>query len=239
MFDTETTPMPVEVEAEKETNAAIQLAHQFDSYAITTEDQYGIAAIDLKGIKLKTKELDDLRKSLTRPLDESKKRIMDFFMKPLNFLNKAEENIKAAMLAWQRKQEVIRQAEENRLRELQRKEEERIRLEQEKIQKQAEAEAAKGKTDKAFGLTQKADMLTEKADVLAMATPFVNSTVQTVSGISMRKAWKYRIIDETKVPREYLMIDESKLGAMARATKGTVKVDGVEFYADDVIAAGR
>jgi hypothetical protein len=55
----------------------------------------------------------------------------------------------------------------------------------------------------------------------------------------MRKAWKHRIIDETKVPREYLMIDESKLGAMARATKGTVKVDGVEFYADDVIAAGR
>ena len=31
------------------------------------------------------------------------------------------------------------------------------------------------------------------------------------------------------------LADESKLGAMARATKGTVAVPGVEFYAEDLL----
>jgi hypothetical protein len=226
------------VDAENEASEAIRLANRFFAYIVANEDQYSEAGIDLQGIKLRAKELDALRKTMTKPLDDSKKRIMALFAVPLEALEKAESSIKTAMLGWQRKQEAIRQAEENRLRELQRKEEDRIRAEQEKIQKQAEAAMAEGKTEKAFDLAEKADALTDRAAIIANAVPVVESKVQKVSGISTRKIWKYRIIDPLKVPREYLIVDEVKLGKTARASAGTIKIDGVEFYAEDSIAAG-
>jgi len=46
--------------------------------------------------------------------------------------------------------------------------------------------------------------------------------------------YKYRIVDEKLVPYpEYWIIDEKKLGKLARESKGKAKVLGVEFYTED------
>ena len=195
-------------------------------YVIDGPEMYGLAADELKSIKAKAKDLDEMRKSMTRPLDDAKKRIMDFFNKPLSFLTEAESLIKRSMLTYDREQERKRQEEEARLRELARQEQERLRKEAEE---KAAALIAEGKAEEAAEIKQ---------DVPVVPLPTVRTEQPKVAGISRRQVWKARVIDPTKVPRDYLMVNEKALDALAKSTKGEIKVDGVEFYAEDIIAAG-
>lgn len=194
-------------------------------YLIDGPEMYGLAAEELKAIKSKARDLDEMRKSMTRPLDDAKKRIMDFFNKPLSFLTEAESLIKRSMLTYDREQERKRKEEEDRLRAA-------ARAEQERLQKEAEEKAsqlaAEGKTEQAI----------EAAVVPVVPLPTVHVEQPKVAGISRRQNWKARIVDQMKVPRQFLTVDEKALNAYAKATKGEVPVDGVEFYAEDIIAAG-
>ena len=53
-------------------------------------------------------------------------------------------------------------------------------------------------------------------------------------GTSVVPLYKCRIVDEKLVPYpEYWIIDEKKLGKLARESKGQAKVPGVEFYTED------
>lgn len=61
---------------------------------------------------------------------------------------------------------------------------------------------------------------------LIAATPEV--VVPKVAGISYRETWKHRIVDASLIPREYLMPNESSIATVIAATKGAVKIPGVE-----------
>jgi hypothetical protein len=61
-------------------------------------------------------------------------------------------------------------------------------------------------------------------------------SVPKVAGIKARVNWKFRIVDANKIPREYLMPDDVKIGQMVRATKVVGEViPGVEAYSEDGI----
>jgi DNA repair exonuclease SbcCD ATPase subunit len=187
------------------------------------------AGNELKTIKGKLSDLEALRKSLTRPLDETKRRIMDFFRIPQERLEKAEGTIKRAMLQFQQEQEAIRRKEEARLQELARKEEERKKA---ALDARAEKAAAKGNLEKAEELRQ------QKEEVFVPA-PVVNSSVAKVAGVATKQVWKFEISDANIIPKEYMIPDMVKIGAVVRATKGTLAIPGVKIYAEDTIAAGR
>ncbi len=63
--------------------------------------------------------------------------------------------------------------------------------------------------------------------------------VQEVDRIKYREDWKAEVIDPLAVPREYLVIDEKKLAAVARALKADAKVPGVRFFPQKIVVAGR
>jgi hypothetical protein len=44
--------------------------------------------------------------------------------------------------------------------------------------------------------------------------------------------WKYRIVDATLIPREYMMPNEVAIGAVARSLKDKANIPGVEFYGE-------
>ena len=96
---TETT-MIVPVEAAQKTGEAQELAETYSTYDIATAESYNAAGGDLKVLKAKYKELDALRKSMTKPIDESKKRIMELFREPLARLKEAEGIVSTAMVDW-------------------------------------------------------------------------------------------------------------------------------------------
>jgi len=62
-----------------------------------------------------------------------------------------------------------------------------------------------------------------------------------VAGLNVRKVLKWRVVDASQVPREYLSIDPSKVDAAVTAAKGTItpvpSIPGIEFYEDSVVSA--
>ena len=194
---------------------------------IKNHDEYVSAAACLKQIKAKLEEVEQKRLGITRPMDLAKQRIMDLFRPATDGLKKAEIAIKNSMVAWQA--EVARIA----------------RIAQDKIDAEARAKAEAEKAEleaQAVKLVQ-SGQIDQAADLVAAseqieANPVQLTVVQPViQGVSTRTIWKFRIVDESKIPREYLSPNEVKLGAFARSTKGLVAVEGIEFYSQQIIGA--
>jgi hypothetical protein len=90
----------------------------------------------------------------------------------------------------------------------------------------------------------------EAAGYTAEAAELVRDFVQTPTtplvivpapvkapGIQCREVWRYEVMDPAEVPREYLMIDHAKLGAVVRALKGAAPIPGVRMWPERTIAA--
>lgn len=226
----------IPVEVQKAIEATEIMVKSYDNYIVSTQENYAGAGGDLQQVKTKIKELTELRLSLTRPIDESKKRIMEFFSKPLEVLDKVKTAIDGAMRRWLEEQERIRRAEEQRLVEIQRKAAEELQRQA----REAERKASKMKTAKAREAAQVlAEELKEKAVAVEAIAPVVESRVETVSGVSVRDNWLFLIIDANKIPREYMMPDEKLIGSIGKATRGQKKIEGIEFYAEKVISSRR
>jgi len=112
----------MDVDANLSTNpAVIELTEQSETlftvctaYKVANPADYEVAGLELRRVKDAQKRLDELRKSMTRPLDAAKKAIMDFFRAPEDKLAKAEAGIKRAMVTYQDEQERLRREEQRR-----------------------------------------------------------------------------------------------------------------------------
>jgi hypothetical protein len=207
---------------------AEKLAMQVDQWVpglmsriITNQGEYEDAANDLKKVKTLYKTIEEERLSATRPLDETKKRIMEWFRGPLDRLASAENATKGAMISYSNEQDRLRRAEQARLDEIARKEREKL-----------EAQAAKAQ---AAGKVEKAEAIMEKAQVVA--APVVELTVAKTAGISYRTVWEFEIVDETAIPREWLVPDQKAIGGAIRSTQGKISIPGVKAIARKTIAA--
>ena len=61
-----------------------------------------------------------------------------------------------------------------------------------------------------------------------------------LKGTHIRKTWKARIVDESKVPINYgkmciREINMSKLNDIAKYTEGKAEIEGVEFYQEETV----
>jgi len=225
--NTATVDVEITPEAQKLAQESEGVLSVYQNYKIATPQQYTLATDDLKRIKAKAKELEELRKSLTRPLDESKHRIMNFFRRPLELLSKAEGIVKQAMLTFQREEERKRQEKEARLRELARKEEEKKRKQLEEKAKKAEAK----------GDIEKAEELRQQAEIVNIPTPIVPTETTRIEGIKTRTIWRAEVVDINKLPREYMIPNQKMLQQFAQATKGKIPIPGVKFYEEKIIVA--
>jgi hypothetical protein len=191
---------------------------------IICEEQYLEAADFLGEVDKTAKRIDALRVSLTKPLDESKKRIMDLFRGPLDRLAQAKQATKDSMLVFRREQQeaarIAAAAAET----------ERLRLIAEaEAKKQAEIEEAMdaGEIFRAESLAQ---------IVPLPPPPVVVAAPVAACGIAVRKLWRFRVVAPDLVPRAYLQIDERLLADLATSMKGEASVPGVEFYYEESIA---
>ena len=179
-------------------NEVDQFLYDFQEVKITNQDQYTQAGDTVKQIQMKIKKIESKRLEYTRPLDESKRLIMDDFKKITEPLEEFVSELKNKMLAWYK----LEQA--------------RLNEEQKKLEQEALAKA-------------KAE---HKAEV---QVPVINNQLKTQRGdvatISIKKVWKYRIVDETKIPRQYLTLDTAKV---TQAIRDEVRIiDGLEIYQEE------
>lgn len=223
----------VKLMIDKSTHEAVAAAENAllvaKSLVITTPDQLDYAAVQLKAVKAKYNELEATRKSMTAPIDQAKKRIMDFFRAPLGFLEDAERILKNAIATYQREQEIARQKLEAQMQERQRKE-------REKLEQRAENAEAKGQTEKAAALRDTA---------ASVPTP-VLAPMSAPAGVSTRDNWKAEVFDKAMllaavldgvVPGEAILINEQYLNARARVDKAGLKIPGVKAVNSVVVSS--
>lgn len=132
----------------------------------------------------------------------------------LDPLEGAKKSVKSLMSAYDLEQEKIRKAEERKLEEEARKRDEEARL----------AEAIELEKE---GRKDEAEQVLSESSVIPV---FVAKTTPKIEGVVYRTIWKYRITDASKLPREFLVPDEVKIGGVVRSLKGSTNIPGVEAY---------
>jgi hypothetical protein len=192
---------------------------------ITDNESYLLFAGELQEIKRRQKVIDD------RLEPEKKKAYVAYqawndLIKELKAPLLAREAFdKKEMAAWDTEQDRIRREEERRLQEEARKREEEARL-------QAAVEAEKsGDKEEAEAIINEAPAYVPPI-VLPKATP-------KVQGISYRDNWTFRITDTNKIPREYMIPNETAIRKVVSALKDKSNIPGIEVYNERIVAAGR
>jgi hypothetical protein len=198
-----------------------QILSTAKEFKIATNVSYQLAGEELKKIKGAAKRLEDLRTSITKPMDAAKKAVMDLFRDPSDWLANAERVIKGAMVAYQ--EELQRQAREERERA-----EAAARAEQERLAAASARAAERGEMERADSLQAQAEAVQPVAIV---------REAPKVSGISFREVWKFEITDPAAIPREYLTVDETKIRRVVQAMKADAKIPGVRVFSDKQPAA--
>jgi hypothetical protein len=113
---------------------------------------------------------------------------------------------------------------------------ERARAEAEsRVREEAAKAVAKAQAAVANGDQAKADKLMDKAfakvDEIRNAAPIVPDAPDT--GLSLRREWKFSVMDAALLPAEYLMPDEKKIGRIVRASEGKLQIPGVKVWFED------
>ena len=180
----------------------------------------------LKTIKLEGKDLEERRLVLTKPLNDTLKKINGMFQPNIKSLKAIEGTVKNASLAFMEKMEAIQLAEQAKAEaKAQALEDKRIQ----KLNERAAKASAKGN-----------DLMAEKLKVQAenVYVPVVvkSTQVEQQKGISTSKKWKAEVIDKSKLPLNYLIVDQAMLNKIAIATKGTLEIPGVKFYPESVMS---
>lgn len=122
-----------------------------------------------------------------------------------------------------------------------REEEERINAERRREAERKAREEAERKAGelRQAGLKREAAKVVReaaKAPVEVPAPVSLQSTTPKIEGISSRKNWTFRIVNESLVPREYLVPDEKKIRGVVKALKEKAKIPGVEVFAEESVA---
>lgn len=196
-----------------------------ESFTITSPVEFQQSADLLKLVKSRYNEIESKRKELVKPIDDAKKGLQDFFNPPLLRLKNAEMHIKSAIANWQNQERLRIAEQERRLRELALKEQQRIDGDA-----LTAATEAHQKGDSAFA----EEILN---NVPQVGIPTVINPESKAEGISMRDNWKYRVTDLTILPKEYMIPDEKLLASIAKAKHDGMKIPGVEFYNEPIVAA--
>ena len=104
-------------------------------------------------------------------------------------------------------------------------EQKRIAAERERQRQKAEEAVRFAAEAEAAGDTETA----MEAVGIAAATESTVTAAPKAAGVSVREVWEAVVTDKTKVPLEYMEVNMSALNSIARATKGSLNIPGVQF----------
>lgn len=199
---------------------------------IETTEQLQSSSAMLTAIKTRQRDMAELRLSITRPLDEAKKRVMEVFKPALDRLGNAEQTIKGAVLTYSQGVERKRREEQARLED----DAERERL---RLAALAERQEEAGHEDRAEASRQRAE---------TVAAPTVARAPAPAGAVHIRTTWSAEVVDlaelvracaDGKAPLALLQPDMPSLNAMARTQKERFDIPGVKAVAEQGVAARR
>ena len=230
-FPEDEKPTPAPTKTDKLQRAAVDEALTFAGMAsqivVTDEETLGVANVYLKDVKAMMGKIEatfdpqieqahHLHKSL---LSEKKK-----FTDPLT---SAEKVVKMSVGKFYDEQDRKREAAE--------KERQRIEAEALAKAKALEAEAAKAKTE-----DERDEILDKAVEVLTVADQkggdiTASAVAPKAQGLTITDNWKFEVVSESEIPREYLTPDLVKIGRVVKALKGSAQIAGIRTYSEKVV----
>lgn len=214
---------------------------------VTDEDSKNKALIAGREAKSFISMIEAKRKELVAPLLAEQKLINSYSDNLKEMPEKAEKHVKTellnfeAVLAKQREEDRLKLEQEQKDREaaLKKEQEDQAQI----LADNATLAAELGvETDKGAEIRQQIINETEierqtaelKADVKTQSKAIDANKVDGV-----RKIWKFKTTDLSKVPREFLILDETKVRESMNAqvkAGNTPILDGIEFYQEKTVA---
>lgn len=198
-------------------------------------------------LRKRAKELDQERLNMTKPFRDG---VTNLNQKYNVHIERAERAAKLAdnlLMPYMKEQARQREEAERAARE-QREAEERARREAEEAEREAER-IAKESTDAEALQEAESKVSSARAALNELGTRTSKQVVppKSVTGAlgsttGLRKVWKYRVVDISRVPEEYLLPPEERvrkgeLNKIAKSQQETASVPGIEFYAEDILSS--
>lgn len=217
---------------EKESNKVLGHAKTLD---IKSQEDYDKAAQFIKAVKLLQKKVNETFGPIVSKAYAAWKEAKAQEKKHLDPLVEAEQIVKRASIGWYEEQERIRQDKE-------RKEREAADAAEKKRKKELKSQA-KGWEEK--GNTEKAEERRAAAEQVHVAPRPVLDTAQKAVGQSIKENWKADVTDlrslvkavaDGRAPLNFLTPDMTVINRQAKATKDSMKFDGIKFYVEKVMA---
>jgi hypothetical protein len=208
-----------------------------EGFVVCDSESYEMAGAEVRRIAGVVKRLEDLRLTITRPLDVAKQNVMNLFRAPTEQYVAARSTIERKMIGF-RQEEQRRVAEQER--------QAREAAERERVAREAklleEAEALQKAGD-----AERAQAKLEEAAAPPPPPPVVMQEPPRAAGTSVRALWRAECTDLDalikaaaaghQLARACRVADPKVLGAQARALKDGFKVPGIRVWSDDSIAA--
>lgn len=190
---------------EKKVNKLTTLASEIKVVDETTMANAGEFRLKVKTLG---KEIAATKEAITKPLNESLKNIRALFAPIEEAYEQAEQTVSKAILDYQKYQE----NEARRIR----------KIEEDKLE-QARKDAEKGKISE-----KKLEQIETKAEAkIINAAP-----IRRTETFSTRTIKKVRIINESIIPREYLVPDMVRINQMVKAG---ANIPGCELYEENTL----
>lgn len=222
------------VEQQKVTEIALTWPQRAGALTIHSPAAYTEAGEMLKGIKSLRREVDAAFDPIITAAHAAHREACNQKKRAETPLAEAEQILKRGLIAYDTEQERLRREEERRLQALARQQEEARQLAE-----AAELERVANETTdlaEAFQIRREAEAVMDQPIVAPVVV--LEKSTPKIAGISYREVWRFRVTDPTKIPREYLAVDEQKIGGVVRAMKGHTAIPGIEVYAEKVASAG-
>jgi gas vesicle protein len=194
-----------------------EMKAMMDKATIKDQKEYEAACEWLKEVKKKTKEVEAFYKPDKKKFYSLYKEIMDKTSKLTKILKVCETGVKNKIKEYH-DEEARKQAEAQK------------KIEEER----AKVEAARKEAD-----PQKEGELafTDPLSNLSAAPVVPAKAVQNNAGVVISKVWKWKVTDESQIPREYLILDEKKINGIVKGMKGDTNIPGIEAYEDSQVRA--
>lgn len=228
------------------------------SFEIASTEDYGLAADELRAIKVRANKLEEQRTSITGPINKALKAVNDLFRAPAEFLAQGERVLKSKMLAWDQEQERIAAIERRKAEEIAAAERRKLEEQAAEQRRQAEEQAALAQKAIAEGNAQAAQLAQANADRAHAQSQESATTAQLVtaapitvdkakaSGISTSKKVDFEVVDLHALVKHVaanpqllalVIADSVKLRAYVKGLGMACQLPGVRVYEDRVMSA--
>lgn len=174
---------------------------------VETSEEVENAGVMLVQLKRWQEQVVARRQFLTRPLKEHVKRIEGLFRPTLEKLEKADEDIRAKVLAYRSKAELA------------------AREQQQKLLEEAQTAQAEGDSNKALALATEAQ---------AVDAPVKQMSFEDGGGLQVRKVWTFEVTDFGAIPHEFFTLDDAKVRAAIKA--GQTDIPGLRIFQKEQLA---